>query len=167
MGGTIDAAAYPEYAPAPDYIATTNQNLALKTLQDLLAAHGTLDHIRLCNKDSKLIDDADLTALEHAVIANQENYDRIIITIGTDRMTAIAATLEKNLGEPPDCPVVFTGAIWPLANGEKSDGRENLHLAAFHDPLALPGVYVAMHGLFLPCTRILKDTEKKRFVRLA
>ena len=154
-GGTIDSAPYPENGPSPELSTPLGQSQAVMALQEMIAASGkpiTLNHIQITNKDSKLIAPADFDMLEHAIIANQDKYDRIIVTIGTDCMTETAQHLQSRLYDPPDCPVIFTGAIWPLMNNDRTDGRDNLHLALFGDPDALPGVYIAMHDLFLPCT---------------
>lgn len=164
-GGTIDSAPYPDTGPAPEHSTPTEDHRAEQVLKDIVLGEATLESIRLTNKDSKLLVTQDFDALEHAVIANQDKFDRILVTIGTDRMTDAAQDLEARLIDPPDVPVVFTGAIWPLANAAKTDGRDNLRLAAFGEPYALPGVYIAMHGLFLPCRDIRKDFELKRFVR--
>ena len=84
--------------------------------------------------------------------------------MGTDRMTETARELRMKVIEALSCPVVFTGSIWPLANGDKSDAQDNLRLALFHQPESAPDVYIAMNGLFKPCTDIEKDFEQKKFV---
>jgi len=63
------------------------------------------------------------------------------------------------------CPVIFTGAIWPLANGPKSDGWDNLSRAALHRSDDLPpDVYIAMGDLFAKALGVHKDFQQLKFV---
>jgi L-asparaginase/Glu-tRNA(Gln) amidotransferase subunit D len=63
------------------------------------------------------------------------------------------------------CPVIFTGAIWPLANGPKSDGWDNLSRAALHRSDDLPPyVYIAMGDLFAKALGVHKDFQQLKFV---
>jgi L-asparaginase/Glu-tRNA(Gln) amidotransferase subunit D len=123
------------------------------------------DCFQIANKDSKFIDAKDRALLERTVLFNASGFGRVIITAGTDCMGDLAQDLQMRLHMQPPCPIVFTGAMIPLANGEASDGHANLQLALTGYPDAPPDVYVAMHDLFLPCTQIRKDFEKRRFVR--
>lgn len=166
-GGTIDAAPYPEDGEPPVYSTATDEHRAAKALETIASTSSApveLHYNEICNKDSKFISEFDRSALERAVITKAPEYDRIIVTIGTDCMTDVAQDLAQRLHNQPECPVVFTGAIWPLANTDKTDGYENLKLALLGEEDIAPGIYIAMHGLFLPCEQIRKDFEKKRFV---
>ena len=166
-GGTIDAAPYPEQGEPPVYSTATDEHRAARALKDIALSSATLIDLHyneICNKDSKFISELDRSALERAVITKAPDYDRIVVTIGTDCMTDVAQDLAQRLHNRPECPVVFTGAIWPLANKDRTDGHENLKLALLAQPDALPGIYIAMHGLFLPCDQIRKDFEKQRFI---
>lgn len=165
-GGTIDSAAYPD-SGAPINIIPSTEYLAIKTLRELaldIVPPIELDWIELCNKDSKDFNAEDRAALYDAVLQNGPRYERIIVTIGTDRMAEIAKDLKEKLTTPPACPVVFTGAIWPLANGEKSEGPANLRLALLKAPTIAPDIYIAMHGYLEPCEKLRKDPELKKFV---
>ena len=169
MGGTIDAAPYPEVGNPPYNITPSDEHLSMAALQDIADSFDPpilLSWLEICNKDSKNIDGGDLTLLEHTLRNSAAGFDRAIVTIGTDRMSDVAADLKARLGSTVECPVVFTGAIWPLANPVKSEGRENLKLALIGQPSADPGVYIAMHGLFAPCEHLYKDIEKRRFVHV-
>lgn len=165
MGGTIDAAPFSE-DNYPTYSTTTQNGLAEKTVRDLCQTDTKLkyvpDIIPVCNKDSKDINDADLMGLYNAV-KNAEGFSRIVITMGTDRMRETALDiLSKN--PPLECPVIFTGAIWPLANGEKSDGRKNLEQAIFSNSDLPNGIYIAMGDVFAAAPLVYKDFENKKFV---
>jgi L-asparaginase len=70
--------------------------------------------------DSLEIGDADLTLIVQTCLQSQE--DRIVITHGTDTMTATAAAVA---GAVPGKTVVLTGAMTPYAFGS-FDGLFNL-----------------------------------------
>lgn len=168
-GGTIDAAAYPENSEPPVHSTATDDHRAAKALENI-AHHSGLDielhYNEICNKDSKFISEHDRMILERTVLTKGSNYQRIIVTIGTDCMTDVAQDLAQRLHNQVDCPVVFTGAIWPLANADRSDGIANLRLALLSEPQAKPNIYIAMHDLFLPCTKIRKNFEEKKFYKV-
>jgi L-asparaginase/Glu-tRNA(Gln) amidotransferase subunit D len=166
MGGTIDSSPYSEKeGEYPAHATPSGDSKAIGALSDIAARSPSpvyLDHIAICSKDSKSLDDKDRESLHCNVKDRAAHYDRIIVTMGTDRMTETARELRMKIVKTLSCPVVFTGSIWPLANGDKSDAWDNLRLALFHQ--AAPDVYIAMNGLFKPCTDIEKDFRQKRFV---
>ncbi len=165
LGGTIDAKAYPEgEGDYPSDATPSNSNGGFIVLEELVNKRGniTLSQLRICNKDSK-----DITEDERGTLLDKIQStaaERIIVTMGTDTMTETAQWLKAHLTAPP-CPVIFTGAIWPLANGAgKSDGYQNLESAAFENPDIKNGIYIAMSGLFEEPKNIYKDFEQKKFV---
>lgn len=168
MGGTIDAEPFALDEPPPENSTPGDRHLAIQVLRKLAAENAVdigFDCFQIANKDSKFIDARDRAFLERTILFNASNFDRVIITAGTDCMTDLAQDLQMRLHKNLPCPIVFTGAITPLANGDISDGHANLLLALTGHPEAEPDVYIAMHGLFLPCTQIRKDFEKRVFVR--
>ena len=158
-GGTIDAAAYPE-SGRPQYSTITGEHRAQKAMQDI--AGDAVDAREICEKDSKDINDGDIAALSACVRA-ATGYSRVIVTTGTDRMSEIAQKLSDAVPALP-CPVVFTGAIVPLANGVKSDGWNNLKRAMLDQPDLAPGIYIAMGDVFNVHTNVYKDFEREIFV---
>jgi L-asparaginase/Glu-tRNA(Gln) amidotransferase subunit D len=160
-GGTIDSVAYPEdeaLYPA-QAVPSDNNNGAYHVVLRLIAGHEIeVDWTSICSKDSKDFNDDDLSALRQAVLAADGYYDRVIVTSGTDRMADIARKLAA-----PSCPVVFTGAIWPLANGPKSDGPANLKRAIFDRPDLKAGIYIVMGDVFEDAKKVQKNFEQKRF----
>ena len=168
MGGTIDAEPFALDEPPPENSTPGDRHLAIQVLRKIASENAIdigFDCFQIANKDSKFIDARDRALLERTVLFNGANFGRVIITAGTDCMTDIAQDLQMRFSMKPPCPIVFTGAIIPLANGEASDGHANLLLALTGKPDALPDVYIAMHDLFLPCTEIRKDFERRVFVR--
>lgn len=166
MGGTIDSKPYSEVPGEYPPNATMNQDyLAARTLRDDLYGDPdieTLKWIIICNKDSKKVTDADRAKLLRYIKEAQGKFDRIVVTMGTDCMAPTAKFLKENMGEIL-CPIIFTGAIWPLSNGKKSDGWENLSAAAYK-PVIKPNVYIAMGDVFAPAEFVVKDFERKCFI---
>lgn len=166
MGGTIDAAPYPEdKIDYPLYSTHIHTRAAENALRSLMPSTGALEHVFICDKDSKDLDERDIGKLYETVKKRGDvpaALCRIIVTMGTDRMVEIARGLAKKI-HSLSCPVVFTGAIWPLSNGEKSDGPVNLRKAALDQPDAAPGIYIAMGDVFAPAVKVQKDYKKREF----
>lgn len=165
LGGTIDSAPYPEEdGQYPKNATPTGENRAYQALKDIFerkAKGCVLEHISLADLDSKDIYEPHQDHI--FALVNNADYERIIITMGTDRMSETACDL---LSRAPNlkCPVIFTGAIWPLANGEKSDGWKNLEQAALDKSNLKPAVYIAMGNVFGYANNISKDFENKKFI---
>lgn len=168
MGGTIDALPYSEVdGEYPPDATMSDGDHAFMLLQEIFAeAVGDqffLTRDAICKKDSKEINDRDIKRLTD-YISRSKGFDRIIVTVGTDRMKEIALHVERNIPDF-DCPVIFTGAIWPITNKKKSDGPKNLETAATAEP-SEPGVYIAMGDVFDHPAYVEKDYQRKRFVAL-
>lgn len=164
LGGTIDAQPYPEdTALYPANAIPSGQNAAFEALKSMCdAQHRNLTHIKLCDKDSKDLNADDINAL-CGYINNASGYERIIVTMGTDKMRETALTIKSHIPHPP-CPIIFTGAIWPISNGaEKTDAFENLELALSQKNTLENGTYIAMSGYCAPPEDLIKDFSKKRF----
>lgn len=163
MGGTIDAeryseieGEYPPNATMGDFIPSVN------FLRSVVGADN-LDWQMICHKDSKEITPEDEQNLLET-IKEAEGYERIIITTGTDRMTNMAREIKRQI-DPIFCPIVFTGAIWPLANGPQSDGWSNLDKSAL-TKIEKTDVYIAMGNVFIPAEYAEKDFKARKFVDL-
>ncbi len=169
-GGTIDSEPYPEsepdYPPLSTHKGACNAFKALKTIAE---DEYHLDHIALFAKDSKHLDSDDQSTILRQIL-HKTSYRRIVVTIGTDRMVQIASDLHTQIKSSAfklPCPVIFTGAIWPLSNGaEKSDGFDNLELAALGRQNLSPDIYVAMHSIMATPDHIKKDVAAKAFIRI-
>lgn len=169
-GGTIDSEPYPEnesdHPPLSKNKGTCNSFYAL---EDIIAHRFKLDHIALFAKDSKHLDIKDQGAILRQILHKTSHW-RIVVTIGTDRMVEIARNLRGQITSGAfklPCPVIFTGAIWPLSNGmEKSDGFNNLELAALGHANLSPDIYIAMHAIMATPDQIKKDIATKTFIRI-
>lgn len=111
----------------------------------------------LLHKDSLDLTDADRALIVEQVRAS--GFTRILITHGTDTMTATAAALAAIQGKT----IVLTGALAP-ARFNETDAPFNLGMAFAAAQVAPHGVYIAMNGSVFPGDRVVKDRERQRFV---
>jgi L-asparaginase len=86
---------------------------------------------------------------------------RVVITHGTDTMTATAARLASIQGKT----IVMTGALTP-ARFSESDAPFNLGMAFATAQTAPPGVFIVMNGEVFPAGTVQKNREASRFVRV-
>ncbi len=107
-------------------------------------------------KDSLAMTDDDRALIRARVEASPEKH--ILITHGTDTMTATAAKLQ-GIAEKV---IVFTGAMQP-ARFRDSDAVFNVG-CAIGALQALPaGVYIAMNGVVSPADKVRKNRAASRF----
>ena len=117
----------------------------------------------LIQKDSLDLDDKDRNKLVSAVRAATKIYDAVVVTHGTDTLSATAELLVSRLPNPL-VPVIFTGAMVPhVVMG--SDGMQNVTEALFACRLLRPGVYVVFHGRVLTVPGAVKDHDILTFVQ--
>lgn len=98
----------------------------------LFRRHTTIH--KMAHLDFRLIANVDSTNMKSSywfdtarVIAEeQDNYDGILVTHGTDTMAHTAAALRFLLGDNLRIPVVLTGSQLRLGAGDRSDARTNL-----------------------------------------
>ena len=128
-------------------------------VQELLReANLTLD-IRvtpLLRKDSLELDDADREKIRAAVV--QSAASRIVVTHGTDTMTATARFLAGLTGKT----VVLTGAMQP-ARFRATDALYNLASALTAVQLLPEGIWIAMNGRIFDPARVHKNVAANRF----
>jgi len=113
--------------------------------------------VELLRKDSLELTDEDRQRLKETVAALDSR--RIVITHGTDTMTASAVVLRAI----PDKTIVLTGALSP-ARFSDSDAPFNIGMAFAAAQSLPPGVYVAMNGRVFRGDKVIKDREQRSFV---
>jgi len=116
--------------------------------------------IEALRKDSLEMTDEDREQLYRCVAGAKTS--RVIITHGTDTMTATAARLAPIQGKT----IVMTGALTP-ARFTESDAPFNLGMAFAAAQTAPPGVYIVMNGEVFPAAAVHKDRQAARFVKAA
>ncbi|AOS43228.1 L-asparaginase 1 [Lacunisphaera limnophila] len=121
-------------------------------------ANVTFDFVveSVLQKDSLQMTDADRALIRERVLAAPENL--ILITHGTDTMTATAA----HLGDLPGKVIVFTGSMVP-ARFRQSDALFNLGCAVGAVQVLPPGIYIAMNGQVFPAAEVRKNRAQSRF----
>ncbi|RXK55315.1 asparaginase [Oleiharenicola lentus] len=121
-------------------------------------ANVTFDYVveSVMQKDSLHMTDEDRALIRARVAAAPENL--ILITHGTDTMTATAAHLTGLPGKV----IVFTGSMVP-ARFRQTDAFFNLGCAVGALQVLPPGVYIAMNGRVFPATEVKKNRAESRF----
>lgn len=107
-------------------------------------------------KDSLAMTDEDRALIRARVEAAPERH--ILITHGTDTMTATAAKLQGLA----DKVVVLTGAMQP-ARFRDSDAVFNVGCAIGALQALPPGIYIAMNGVVAPADQVRKNRAASRF----
>jgi len=116
--------------------------------------------IEALRKDSLEMTETDRDELYRCVAGLKTS--RVVITHGTDTMTATAARLASIEGKT----IVITGALTP-ARFSESDAPFNLGMAFAAAQIAPPGVFIVMNGEVFPADLVRKDRDAGRFVRVA
>ena len=121
-------------------------------------ANVTFDYVveSVLQKDSLHMTDEDRDLIRARVTAAPESL--ILITHGTDTMTATAA----RLADLPGKVIVFTGSMVP-ARFRQTDAFFNLGCAVGALQVLPPGVYIAMNGRVFPAAEVKKNRAQSRF----
>lgn len=110
----------------------------------------------LLRKDSLDLTDADRAFIRARIEA--ADTARIVITHGTDTMTATAQTL----ADVPGKTIVLVGALAPARFAE-SDASFNLGMAFATAQVAAPGIYITMNGTVFRADEVVKDRAQGAF----
>ena len=142
----------------------SNQVSVLDIMLASLELRGVDVHrVQLMNKDS-----LDMSPDDHTLIAQTAGrlagaHAGVVVVHGTDRLAVSGERVIELIGTPAT-PIVFTGAMrpWELRS---SDALQNLTEALLAVQLVPPGVYVAMHNQVLQFPGVVKDPERRTFVK--
>ncbi len=156
-GGTIEKVYSEQTGQVENLDSKIDRYLQMLRLPDT-----QVETIRLMNKDSLELNDADRALILAAVRAKLPKLAPIVITHGTDTMVATGLYLKTALPDLP-VPIVLTGAMTPLGF-ERSDGLQNLTESLLAARILPPGVYLVMHSQVFPIDRVRKDRDLARFV---
>jgi L-asparaginase len=107
-------------------------------------------------KDSLDMTDEDRRLIRAAVV--RDPAEQVLITHGTDSMTATAAALQDIAGKV----IVLTGALNP-ARFRGSDAIFNIGGAVAAVQSQPPGVYIFMNGRVFDGLKVRKNRDKNRF----
>ena len=156
-GGTIDRRSIETTAADKQTDYQFGPTIVDKLLTDARVTHP----YRLCKllqKDSLYMDDADRLAIREA-IAPAPN-ELVVVTHGTDTMTATAARLNDIGGKT----IVLTGAFSP-ARCATTDAMFNVGMAIAAVQVLSHGVYIVMNGVVFPEGTVIKNKKAKQFER--
>ena len=144
----------------------SNQVLVLDIMLVSLELRGVDIHrVQLMNKDSLEMSPEDHTLIAQMAARLAQAHTGVVVVHGTDRL-AVSGDRVVELAGTPASPIVFTGAMrpWELRS---SDALQNLTEALLAVQLVKPGVYVAMHNQVLQFPGVVKDPERRTFVKAA
>jgi L-asparaginase len=141
-----------------------NQVSVLDVMLASLELRGIEVHrVPLLNKDSLDMTPEDHTLIAHSAARLAASHDGVVVVHGTDRL-AVSGHRVVELTGTPASPVVFTGAMRPYEL-RSTDALQNLTEALLAVQLVGPGVYVAMHNQVLRFPGVVKDVERRTFVK--
>jgi L-asparaginase len=158
-GGTIEKT-YDELSGV-----LSNQVSVLDVMIASLELRGVDIHrVALMNKDSLEMSPDDHTLIARTAGELAESHAGVIVVHGTDRLARSGERVVELVGAPA-APIVFTGAMrpWEL---RATDALQNLTEALLAVQLVAPGVYVAMHNQVLQFPGVVKDLERRTFVKV-
>lgn len=157
-GGTIEKT-YDELSGV-----LSNQVSVLDVMLASLELRGVEIHrVPLMNKDSLEMSPEDHTLIARTAAQMAGSHAGVVVVHGTDRLAVSGHRVVELVGTPAT-PVVFTGAMrpWELRS---TDALQNLTEALLAVQLVPPGVYVAMHNQVLQFPGVVKDPERRTFVK--
>ena len=148
-GGTFNK----RYNPIKGILEVPNDNNALdKIISNCHNIETTI--INIISKDSLDINNKDRKILSNT-IKNCKDQN-IIIIHGTDTIDLTSSFLSKELLSKK---VIFTGAMIPMSIDEV-EATMNFSLAlGFLSGLKEEGIYIAMHGVVVEYSKLIKDAE--------
>ena len=123
----------------------------------------TVHRVPLMNKDSLEMSPEDHTLIAQTAALLAASYDGVVVVHGTDRL-AVSGHRVVEIAGTPVSPIVFTGAMRPYEL-RSTDALQNLTEALLAVQLVPPGVYVAMHNQVLAFPGVVKDAQRRTFVK--
>ena len=156
-GGTLEKVYFERTGAVGNLESKVDRSLQQLRLPDL-----RVRTIRLMNKDSLEMNQADRELVLKTVRTMLKRRSPIVITHGTDTLIETGLLLQAQLTRLK-VPIILTGAMTPLGF-EGSDGLQNLTESLFAARLLPPGVYLVVHNQVFPIHQVRKDRRRARFV---
>jgi len=153
-GGTFNK----RYNPIKGQLEVPKDNIALDKI--VASCHNVeFDIQNVVSKDSLDMTDADREKI--CVAIEKSSSDSIIIIHGTDTIHLTSALIKKRF---IDKKIVFTGAMVPMSI-EEVEATMNFSLAlGFLSAQPKVGTYIAMHGVVVDSSRLVKNRELGQFL---
>ncbi len=153
-GGTFNK----RYNPLKGELEVPNDN---KALEKIIAFCCNIDFEikNIVSKDSLDMTDGDREKICQAVLKSKS--DKIIIIHGTDTVHITSAFIKEKI---KDKKIVFTGAMVPMSI-EEVEATMNFSLAlGFLSAKIQNGIYIAMHGVVVDCSKLVKNRKLGQFL---
>ncbi|MCP4289284.1 MAG: asparaginase [Gammaproteobacteria bacterium] len=157
-GGTIAKSYDPSEARLHNYEPKIKDLIAELRTDDL-----ELTFLDLMQLDSLEIGNQERDQIVEYVSQLVDMYDAILVTHGTDSMSATAEALCSSVISL-NIPVIFTGAMIPYSV-KGSDALQNVTEALLALRLLPAGVYIAFHNRVLSLPGVRKDYENLTFAK--
>lgn len=158
-GGTIEKT-FNETSGAME----NRQSVVQRMLRRLRLEETIVRVVELMSKDSLLMTDDDRSRIVQAVREVPADSCGVVILHGTDTLEQTGERLAAECA--PTRPVILTGAMRPFEM-TRSDAVQNLTEAVFAAGVLAPGVYCVAHGRALRFPGVIKDRERRTFVKRA
>ena len=153
-GGTFNK----RYNPIKGQLEVPSDNIALDKIVE--NCHNVEFDIRnIVSKDSLDFTDAD----RNEILENIKNSDaqKIIIIHGTDTIHLTSALIKENINNKQ---IVFTGAMVPMSIDEVEATMNFSQALGFLNANVENGTYIAMHGVVVDCSKLVKNRELGQFL---
>lgn len=153
-GGTFNK----RYDPIKGQLEVPSDNIAL---DKILASCFNVDYevINIVSKDSLDMTDVDRELITNAV-KNSKN-ENIIIIHGTDTVDLTSQFLKKQIS---DKKIVFTGAMVPMSIDEVEATMNFSQALGFLSANIENGIYLAMHGVVVDASKLVKNRAEGKFL---
>ncbi|KAB7887197.1 asparaginase domain-containing protein [Poseidonibacter ostreae] len=153
-GGTFNK----RYNPIKGQLEVPNDNIAL---DKILASCFNVDYevINIVSKDSLDMTDVDRELITNSV-KNSKN-ENIIIIHGTDTVDLTSQFLKKQIS---DKKIVFTGAMVPMSIDEVEATMNFSQALGFLSANIENGIYLAMHGVVVDASKLVKNRAEGKFL---
>ena len=153
-GGTFNK----RYNPIKGKLEVPNDNIALDKI--ISSCHNVEFEIKnIVSKDSLDMDDNDRQVITNAV--NETSNDNIIIIHGTDTVDLTSAFLKEQVSNKK---IVFTGAMVPMSIDEVEATMNFSQALGFLSADIKNGIYLAMHGVVVDASKLVKDRSVGKFL---
>ncbi len=153
-GGTFNK----RYNPLKGILEVPTDNIALDKI--ISSCHNVEFEIRnIVSKDSLDMDDNDRQIITDAV--NETLNDNIIIIHGTDTVDLTATFLKQQVTNKK---IVFTGAMVPMSIDEVEATMNFSQALGFLSAENKNGIYLAMHGVVVDASKLIKNREEGKFI---
>ncbi len=153
-GGTFNK----RYNPIKGQLEVLSDNIALDKI--IASCHNVEFEIKnIVSKDSLDMIDSDREKICEA-IKSSEN-DKVIIVHGTDTVHLTSELIKQR---KINKKIVFTGAMVPMSIDEVEATMNFSQALGFLSADVENGTYIAMHGVVVDCSRLVKNRELGQFL---